>query len=246
MILLALVLAAAGVLLACGPPARQLAPRRPPDLPEWLAARPGAMAARTRLILAGAIAVVVVLLFEAAGGVLAVLAAGLVGGAVFVVLGRIEPDSVQRARERRIQELPHALELLAGCLASGLPLRRGVREVAGVMSGPVGEDLALVVGLLDVGLDERTAWLALRGTPGWQGVARDIARAAGVGSGLRSCLERHSERARRAAAARRQERARTVGVRSVLPLMMCFLPAFVLVGIVPTVGSMVVKLLNLK
>jgi hypothetical protein len=31
-------------------------------------------------------------------------------------------------------------------------------------------------------------------------------------------------------------------VSSVLPLMVCFLPAFVLVGVVPIVGGMVLKL----
>jgi len=34
-------------------------------------------------------------------------------------------------------------------------------------------------------------------------------------------------------------RARRVGVRSVLPLMTCFLPSFLLLGVVPIIGGVV-------
>ena len=41
-----------------------------------------------------------------------------------------------------------------------------------------------------------------------------------------------------------EEAARRVGVRSVLPLMVCFIPAFLLLGIVPTVASAVLNALH--
>jgi len=39
-----------------------------------------------------------------------------------------------------------------------------------------------------------------------------------------------------------ERRARAVGVKAVLPLAVCFLPAFVLLAVVPIVGSLVVDL----
>ncbi|WP_425308036.1 type II secretion system F family protein [Ammonicoccus fulvus] len=244
MLLLALISAAGAAHLAWAPVARSTRPRRDLTPPTWLAARSGAPALRTRVILGGIIGLATVLLGESLGVLPALLLGAGVAAAVVVLLGRIEPSSAQKAREQRILDLPHALELLAGCLASGLPLRRAVREVSAAMTGPIGDDLRLVIGQVDIGVDERQAWLTLEDSPGWTGIARDIARAAESGSGLRLTLDRHAVRARKVAHTHRQARARTVGVRSVLPLMVCFLPAFVLIGIVPTVGSMIVRFMG--
>lgn len=239
---LALVLSACAVWLAVPGRHRRLGRhRRPP--PSWAAAREGSLPGWTRSMLGGGAAIAVALVLESTGTIPALLAAVTVGTGVAIGLGRLEPGSVQRVREQRYRDLPQALDLLAGALASGLPLRRATREVAAVMTGPVGDDLALVVGLVDVGLGERRAWQSLADRPGWT-AARDIGRAAESGTGLRTTLIRHADHARRAAQARRIEHARTLGVRSVLPLMVCFLPAFVLVGIVPTVGSMIVGVLR--
>ena len=51
------------------------------------------------------------------------------------------------------------------------------------------------------------------------------------------CLRHHADAAREARRAALQVRARSVGVRSVLPLMTCFIPSFLLLGVVPTVVS---------
>ena len=50
-------------------------------------------------------------------------------------------------------------------------------------------------------------------------------------------LEVHAAEARALRRARREMAARTVGVRSVLPLVCCFLPAFILVGVVPIIAA---------
>ena len=66
---------------------------------------------------------------------------------------------------------------------------------------------------------------------------RAVARAAGTGAPLADSVRRlaadERERARWAAL----ERARRAGVQAVGPLAACFLPAFVLVGVVPVVGG---------
>lgn len=241
--ILAIGMAVWAAYLGLAGPARPVVPRGR-DVPRWLKPRPDAMPVRLRWGLGIGAGAMAYLLGEGLGVLAALVLGCAVTGGVAIGLGRIEPVSAQRKREQRIRDLPHTLELLAGCLSCGLPLRRAVREVAVATPGVVGEDLRLVVGLVDIGLGERAAWLRLVDQPAWAGVARDVGRAAEAGSGLQGVLARHAERARRNAQAHRQQRARTVGVRSVLPLMACFLPAFVLIGLVPSVGSIVVRVLG--
>lgn len=246
MTLLALIFAGLAAHLALPGPPRATAGAPGPSLPDWLRPREDALRARTRRIAGAGTGLVAYLLADGLGAFPALGIGAAVAMATVVALGRLEPPAVQRAREQRVQDLPEALDLLGACLASGLPLRRAAREVAAVVSGPVQQDLSLVVSLVDVGVGERPAWLSVADRCGWAGIGRDIARAADTGTGLRGALERHAERARRNARAARQERARTLGVRSVWPLMVCFLPAFVCLGIVPTVGSMVLRILQVE
>ena len=53
----------------------------------------------------------------------------------------------------------------------------------------------------------------------------------------------HPADARREAAAEDLVRARAAGVKSVVPLMVCFLPAFIALGVVPLFGSLVTAFL---
>jgi hypothetical protein len=46
------------------------------------------------------------------------------------------------------------------------------------------------------------------------------------------------------ARSRAEAAARAAGVRSVAPLVACFLPAFILIGIVPVVASLALPLLQ--
>ena len=52
-------------------------------------------------------------------------------------------------------------------------------------------------------------------------------------------LRHHAAAARELRRSELQVQARAVGVRSVLPLMTCFIPSFMLLGIVPAVVSAV-------
>jgi pilus assembly protein TadC len=47
-----------------------------------------------------------------------------------------------------------------------------------------------------------------------------------------------AEELRRDARVRAEAAARSAGVRAVLPLVACFLPAFLLIGVVPVVASL--------
>ncbi|MFZ2260527.1 MAG: type II secretion protein F, partial [Luteococcus japonicus] len=68
---------------------------------------------------------------------------------------------------------------------------------------------------------------------------RDLARSSETGSAAARVLRQHAQDLRVAVRDAQLGRARAVGVRSVLPLMACFLPAFLLTGVVPVVAGLV-------
>lgn len=157
----------------------------------------------------------------------------LVGGG----LGLLEPRAVRVRRERLVVDTPQALDLLAAGLAAGMPVRLAGRAVVQAFDGPVGEDVGRVLALADLGVAEAEAWRSLTGHPQLGPAAQDLARSVESGTLMVQALERHAAAAREAGRSSLVVRARSVGVRSVLPLMTCFIPSFLLLGVVPTVVS---------
>ena len=163
---------------------------------------------------------------------------------VIIALGWVEPARSRRRRRQLLMDVPQALELLASCLAAGLPLRAATAAVVRVHTGPVREDLSTVLRLIDLGVSDGDAWRTLRRHPELGSAAVDLARSAQWGTMLVETLNHHARAARLHRQAALQVAARAVGVRSVLPLMMCFLPAFLLIGIVPAVVSAISSALS--
>lgn len=226
--------------LAWWPPAavrRWQPPRRAWSPPPWTAAVPGAMAPRRRLaavVPAGA-AIVAGLGWTPESAALA----GVVVAGLFVGLGRLVPAGVVRRREQVVAGLPQVCDLLAVTLESGLPLRSATRALAGVLPGPLGEALAGVDTRVSLGIEESVAWTDLSAEPGLESLGKEVARTVGSGIALAGMLRGLAVDARREAHAAAEVRAKRVGVLSVLPLMLCYLPAFVLLGIVPIIGGIV-------
>ncbi|MFB9731555.1 MULTISPECIES: type II secretion system F family protein [Ornithinimicrobium] len=126
-----------------------------------------------------------------------------------------------------------ALELMALALRGGGSVTVAVRTVAGVLPGPLGEDLGVVAAALHGGEDPDRAWSAAHGC--WRVGARALrlAQAAGVPPG--QALVDAAADLRREAVADVEVRAARLGVRLVLPLGLAYLPAFVLITVVPVV-----------
>lgn len=135
-------------------------------------------------------------------------------------------------------EIARACDLLAVCVESGMPLRAASRVVAEVSEGEAGRLVGEVVARLEVGVDEPDAWLALRERPGLRGLCADVARAVREGTTVGAVLRTHAAAARGHARSVLVVRARQVGVSAVLPVTVCFLPAFMLLGVVPIFASL--------
>lgn len=185
------------------------------------------------------------LLASVTGGIgLAVVVGGVVGALLgagtavvaAVVLHRLEPAAVRRRRERLEADLPTAVDLLEACLLAGRPPTEALAAVAAAMAGPLTDDLGVVIVRLRLGADPVTVWreVAQPGGP-LAPLGRTMARSLETGAPMADNLRLLAGdlRARRRAGAER--RARGVGVRAAAPLGLCFLPAFVLVGVVPSV-----------
>ena len=206
-----------------------------------LTGRADALALRARLAAGagGALAVGVLLqrfVLPGVGPRLLVLLVPL-AAVVTLALGWLEPGSARRRRQQLVLQTPQALELLAACLVAGLPVRTALVAVLDAFDGPVAEDLGRVRASTALGVGDADAWKTLSAHPQLGPAAADLARSVESGTLLVEGLRYHAARARDQRQAALQVVARGVGVRSVLPLMCCFIPSFMLLGVVPSVAS---------
>lgn len=134
---------------------------------------------------------------------------------------------------------PAAYDLYAACLRSGLPAQVGARAAATAAPAAMARELCRSADLIALGGDPQAVW----SRPDLDGSVRDLAalarRSARSGASMAAALEDLAGE-RRAdldeIAAARAERA---GVLIAGPLGLCFLPAFVCIGIVPVVLGLV-------
>jgi len=176
------------------------------------------------------------------GGLATVL---LVATAALAAPGVVAAAGRRRRLAASSRELPRVADLLAACLQAGLPLSVAAVEVGRVVDEPTARRLRRLV--WSAAHDPAAGPLAgpLLGSPpsgraaatadGWWRFERAVVRAAERGAPLVDVLAAlaadERERTRWAA----EEAARRAGVRAVGPLAACFLPAFVLVGVLPVV-----------
>jgi Flp pilus assembly protein TadB len=127
-------------------------------------------------------------------------------------------------------------ELFAVCLRSGLPVGTAARVVSESAPPALRRTLAEAADLLALGADPLRAWTVTDDTdPAAQALAAMARRSARAGSspvrGLGELAENQRAQAQDHAAAA----AERAGVAISGPLGLCFLPAFVCLGIVPVV-----------
>ncbi|WP_113704704.1 type II secretion system F family protein [Nonomuraea lactucae] len=170
----------------------------------------------------------------AAGFVVALVVAPIAGA----VLHRREDPAVQRARERIKQDLPFAADLMAACLLAGRPVSAATEIAATAVGGPLGQRLSWASSQLRLGADPEPTWAHLAQDPATGHLARAMSRAAQSGAPVADVLTRLADDARETARAASVATARSVGVKAVAPLGLCFLPAFVLLGIIPVVAGL--------
>jgi len=198
---------------------------------------------RRRLVVPFAAVGLLALLSGAATDPVVLMAAGA-SVAALVWFDRRRP--AVRARRLRAEEaaaLPLAADLLAACLSSGATAADALAAVGAAMEGPLAGRLCRVGGALSLGASAEEAWDAGPDDP-VAPLARAFARALATGAPLADTVlvvALDQRRARRWAA---EAAARRAGVLAVGPLAACFLPAFVLLGVVPVVLAVAGRVLS--
>ncbi|GAB3581870.1 hypothetical protein GCM10027445_54310 [Amycolatopsis endophytica] len=144
------------------------------------------------------------------------------------------PRRRRRAKSEPL-ELAATWDLLAACLRAGQPVPAALRAVTEGVSGPEADALRAAAGLLELGADADEGWAPAMECPGTAGFARAARRTARSGTALADAASDLAREIRAAMSDRAEARAQRAGVLITGPLGLCFLPAFVCLGVVPVV-----------
>ncbi|MFG1697070.1 type II secretion system F family protein [Nonomuraea sp. NPDC049309] len=172
------------------------------------------------------------------GGVPGLMTGALIAPAVAFYLHRKTPPHSQDDQRRITADLPFAADLMTACLRAGRPVSAATEIAATAIGGPLGERLMWVSTQLRLGADPEPTWAYLAKDPSLGNLSRAMSRAALSGAPVADVLTRLADDAREASRAASVAAARKVGVKAVAPLGLCFLPAFVLLGIIPVVAGL--------
>jgi pilus assembly protein TadC len=178
--------------------------------------------------------------------VVAIVALVVVGGsrwlAALLAVGALMGSRARPADAPAPDEVSLTADLMAACLAAGAAVADAL-SAALVAAGPWlrtrGEP---VVAGLRGGAPAAEAWSEWLGDERLAPVARTCVRTAGSGAAAAAELVRVAARMRAARRTQSQQRVARAAVWIVLPLGACFLPAFVAVGVVPLVISLLERM----
>lgn len=162
----------------------------------------------------------------------------------WVLIGRSEPARVRRARQAVRTDLPHLVTLWGATLRAGASPGPGLEIVCEALPGPAADRLGEARARLALGVDPATVWAGLSGDDALASLGRCLARAQASGAPVADAVDRLAQELARERRADVEDRARTVGVKAAVPLGVCLLPAFLLLGVVPVVAALLTSILG--
>lgn len=130
------------------------------------------------------------------------------------------------------------LDLLAAALDAGLAPVNALSVVAVGVPEPARGRLLRAVSMIDLGGDAATVWRLLADDAILGPLAHALERSNRSGAPVAAAVRGIADEIRRERRAALLAAARRVGVRTAAPLGACFLPAFFLIAIVPTVVAL--------
>jgi Flp pilus assembly protein TadB len=141
------------------------------------------------------------------------------------------------------EQLPLAAELMAACLAAGSGPAQAADAVGRSLGGPLGMRLIRTATELRLGAEPAAAWAHFASLPGSEGFVRSMERAATAGAPAVDQVTRLTGELRARRTREASARARRAAVLVTGPLGLCFLPAFLAVGVAPVVMGLAESLL---
>lgn len=176
---------------------------------------------------------------------------GLPGGVVVAVpISCLAWSVVRLSRSRRRPKGDNAsalrialtADLLAECLRAGLPVPTAVRAVADVAPPAAAQALRATSDMMALGAEPADAWEPALQCPDTEELARAARRTARSGSALAGAATMLAERVRSTVSDKAEARAQRAGVLITGPLGLCFLPAFLCLGVIPVVVGLAGRL----
>jgi Flp pilus assembly protein TadB len=177
-------------------------------------------------------------------GVVAVMIGGWVTAALVSVIAWFGARRLLRAPRPVVDPLRLAAgwDLLAACLRAGLPVPSAVRAIAGRIPGEGGTALRATGELLALGADPSEAWRPVAEIPQTAALARGARRTARSGTELAGVASALAAEVRVSASDVSEARAQRATVLIAGPLGLCFLPAFMVLGIAPVIAGLAGRL----
>ena len=164
--------------------------------------------------------------------------------AVAVTLYRMVPylKAVDSRKHQRVSvnDLLAVLEGLTLCLSAGLSIPESMKFVSGSNDSLAHRQLSAVYQVYEFGQDLPTALMELEMADSqWLFICRILGSAHKSGAPVIEAFDSLLEYLREEAQSEISTRIRSLAVKSVLPLGICFLPAFFLLTVVPLVAQFV-------
>jgi Flp pilus assembly protein TadB len=171
------------------------------------------------------------------GGPLGILIGLAIAGGATVVLPTFESVAARRDRLSREKYLPLFVDLVAACLAAGVNTDDSLLAAARAVGPPLSNEIELAVISIRWGSDPIDVWASVGEIDGLRELAMALTRSLESGASLAELLPQLAHDARDRKRTRVEARTRTAGVRLMGPLGLMFLPAYILLGVVPVVAS---------
>lgn len=156
--------------------------------------------------------------------------------------GKIRKPNLRRSNKEHeqkrtgIDDVPLLLDLLASLFDAGLPLERGLSQLAAISGAKTSNGLFAVSSALGLGAGWETAWRSVpaQARDGPLGrVEQSVRFVALTGAPSAGLLRAEGRRLRNDSQREAQRRAAALGVKLVLPMGLCALPAFICWAVIP-------------
>jgi len=172
-----------------------------------------------------------------------------------LTLAGIRPDTKSTAGRPRVSlrttpfraapvdslQLAAGWDLLAACLTAGLPVPVAIRAVADELPG-CRSALIQTAELIALGAEADTAWQPALDLVATAPLARAARRTARSGAALAAVAGDLATDVRSAAGDLAEARAQRAAVHIAAPLGLCFLPAFLCLGVIPVIAGLAARL----
>ena len=140
-------------------------------------------------------------------------------------------------RLRILAQAPVVADLLSAAVAAGASVHDAIDVVIPVVDEPVRSRLEAVRASIELGAPTTVAWVDMLDDEALAPIAGAVIRSAQTGSAISSVLDAAAVDMRQAHRSQVEIAARSAGVRAVAPLALCFLTAYLLVGVVPVIAG---------